>query len=304
MKRRRNDLFKMPNDIFQAPLNATELTVLAAVYSLRSRTVSRGKKYIKVNQKTIAALCGFKSTKTVSNAMNKLVRLGYIERIDRYYDDYKKLGSFVYTVPIIRGRAYFFVNRRFFKYHLSAAQTRMYLYCCKCADSRSQRFWNSYNDICSALHLKRSAVVQTIKELVLFGLIKKYKVRKKDGSYSDNHYKVVALKPPKRKIMRKKRRSRLALGFFRCCLCAAYTTSNKKHKYIINQISEKVNTPRIIFFSRGSPKIYRSLYSTHFYTNRKKNKIKLYLKYRCNLGQNEKRKKQRKSIHHNRNPNH
>ena len=304
MKRRRNDLFKMPNDIFQAPLNATELTVLAAVYSLRSRTVSRGKKYIKVNQKSIAALCGFKSTKTVSNAVNKLVRLGYIERIDRYYDDYKKLGSFVYTVPVIRGRAYFFVNRRFFKYHLSAAQTRMYLYCCKCAESRSMRFWNSYNDICSALHLKRSAVVQTIKELVIFGLLKKYKVRKKDGSYSDNHYKVVALKPPKRKIMRKKRRSRLALGFFRCCLCAAYTTSNKKHKYIINQISEKVNTSPIIFFSRGSPKICRSLYSTHFYTNRKKNKIKLYLKYRCNLGQNKKRKKQRKSLHHNRNPNH
>ena len=304
MKRRHNDLFKMPNDIFQAPLNATELTVLAAVYSLRSRTVSRGKKYIKVNQKTIAALCGFKSTKTVSNAVNKLVRLGYIERIDRYYDDYKKLGSFVYTVPVIRGRAYFFVNRRFFKYHLSAAQTRMYLYCCKCAESRSMRFWNSYNDICSALHLKRSAVVQTIKELVIFGLLKKYKVRKKDGSYSDNHYKVVALKPPKRKIMRKKRRSRLALGFFRCCLCAAYTTSNKKHKYIINQISEKVNTSPIIFFSRGSPKICRSLYSTHFYTNRKKNKIKLYLKYRCNLGQNKKRKKQRKSLHHNRNPNH
>ena len=168
------------------------------------------------------------------------------------------------------------------------------------------RFWNSYNDICSALHLKRSAVVQTIKELVIFGLLKKYKVRKKDGSYSDNHYKVVALKPPKRKIMRKKRRSRLALGFFRCCLCAAYTTSNKKHKYIINQISEKVNTSPIIFFSRGSPKICRSLYSTHFYTNRKKNKIKLYLKYRCNLGQgqNKKRKKQRKYLHHNRNPNH
>lgn len=304
MKRRHNDLFKMPNDIFQAPLNATELTVLAAVYSLRSRTVSRGKKYIKVNQKSIAALCGFKSTKTVSNAVNKLVRLGYIERIDRYYDDYKKLGSFVYTVPVIRGRAYFFVNRRFFKYHLSAAQTRMYLYCCKCAESRSMRFWNSYNDICSALHLKRSAVVQTIKELVLFGLLKKYKVRKKDGSYSDNHYKVVALKPPRRKIKRKKRRSRLALDFFRCCLCAAYTTSIKKPNYIINQMAEKVNTPRIIFFSRGSPKICHSLYSTHFYTNRKKNKIKLYLKYRCNLGQNKKRKKQRKSLHHNRNPNH
>ena len=304
MTRRHNDLFKMPNDIFDAPLNATELMVLAAVYSLRSRSIHKGVKYVRVNQKTIAALCGLKSTKTVSKAIDKLRRLEYIKRIDRYYDDYKKLGTYVYAIPVIKGRAFFFVNRRFLRFGLTSAQTRMYLYCCKCADSRSKRFWNSYNDICSALHLKRSAVVQTIKELVIFGLLKKYKVRKKDGSYSDNHYKVVALKPPKRKIMRKKRRSRLALGFFRCCLCAAYTTSNKKHKYIINQISEKVNTSPIIFFSRGSPKICRSLYSTHFYTNRKKNKIKLYLKYRCNLGQNKKRKKQRKSLHHNRNPNH
>lgn len=279
MMRRHNDLFKMPNDIFDAPLNATELTVLAAIYSLRSRTVSRGKKYIKVNQKTIAALCGLKSAKTVSNAVNKLVRLGYIERIDRYYDDYKKLGSFVYTVPVIRGRAYFFVNRRFFKYHLSAAQTRMYLYCCKCADSHSMRFWNSYNDICRELNLKRSAVIQTVSELLSFGLIKRYKVRKKDGSYSDNHYKVITLKPPKRKIKRKKRRSRFALGFSHKNICVKLF-----YRYIINQKREKVNTPCRYFFSRGSPKIFPSLYSTHFYTIRRKNKIKLYLKYRCNLG--------------------
>ena len=155
MTRRHNDLFKMPNDIFDAPLNATELMVLAAVYSLRSRSIHKGVKYVRVNQQTIATLCGLKSTKTVSKAIDKLRRLEYIKRIDRYYDDYKKLGSYVYAIPVIRGRAFFFVNRHFLRFGLTAAQTRMYLYCCKCADSRSMRFWNSYNDICSALCIFR-----------------------------------------------------------------------------------------------------------------------------------------------------
>ncbi|MBR1481509.1 MAG: helix-turn-helix domain-containing protein [Ruminococcus sp.] len=280
MKRRHNDLFKMPNDIFSAPLNATELMVLAAVYSLRSRSVYKGRKYVKVNQKTIATLCGLKTTATVSKAINKLLRLGYIERIDRYYDDYKKLGSFVYTIPVIRGRAYFFVNRRFFKYHLTAAQTRMYLYCCKCADSRSKRFWNSYNDICSALHLKRSAVIQTVKELIVLGLLKKYRVRKKDGSYSDNHYKVVAFKPPR--IRRKgKRRSRLALGFSQSNICVKLF-----YKYILKHNRKNVNTLHIYFFDlRGSPKIFSTLLVPTFNTNRERKRLKLYLEYRWYLGQ-------------------
>lgn len=300
MKRRHNDLFKLPNDIFQAPLNATELMVLAAVYSLRSRSIYKGRKYVKVNQKTIATLCGLKTTATVSKAINKLRRLGFIERIDRYYDDYKKLGSYVYTIPVIRGRAFFFVNRRFFKYHLTAAQTRMYLYCCKCAESRSMRFWNSYNDVCSALHLKRSAVIQTINELVSFGLLKKYKVRKKNGSYSDNHYKVVALKPPKRKIRGKKRRSRLALGFSRKSICV-----KQFYSYILKHNRKNVNTQRIYFFRlRGSPKIFSSLYSTHFCNHQGKKKIKYYLKYRCNLRRVRRRKRLCKRAYHNKNPNH
>ena len=39
MKRRQKDLFKLPNSIFTAPLNATQLKILAAFYSLRSRTI-------------------------------------------------------------------------------------------------------------------------------------------------------------------------------------------------------------------------------------------------------------------------
>lgn len=280
MTRRHNDLFKMPNDIFDAPLNATELMVLAAVYSLRSRSIHKGVKYVRVNQQTIATLCGLKSTKTVSKAIDKLRRLEYIKRIDRYYDDYKKLGTYVYAIPVIKGRAFFFVNRRFLRYGLTAAQTRMYLYCCKCADSRSKRFWNSYNDICSALHLKRSAVVQTLKELVSVGLIKKYRVRKKDGSYSDNHYKVVALKPPRIRRRKGKRRSRFALGFSHLDICVKLFYS-----YILKHNRKNVNTLRIYFFDlRGSPKIYRSLLVPTFVTNRERKSLKLYSEYRWYLG--------------------
>ena len=128
--------------------------------------------------------------------------------------------------------------------------------------------------------MKRSAVVQTLKELVCIGLIKKYRVRKKDGSYSDNHYKVIALKPPR--IRRKrKRRSRLALDFSHANITCVYSSI----KYILNHKSKKVNTLRIYFFDlRGSPKIYRSLLVPTFITNRERKRLVLYLEYRCNLG--------------------
>ena len=280
MKSRHNDLFKMPNRVFDAPLSANELRVLAVVYSLRSRCIRNGKKLVSVNQKTIASLSGLKTTKAVSNAMNTLCRLGFIERMDRYYSGYRRLDKYVYTIPVIKGRDFFFVNRKYLKLKLTAAQTRMYLYFCKCADSRSKRFWNSYNDICLTLNLKRSAVIKTVSELIHLGLIKKYSVKKKDGSYSDNHYKVIALKPPR--IRRKrKRRSRLALDFSHANITCVYSSI----KYILNHKSKKVNTLRIYFFDlRGSPKIYRSLLVPTFITNRERKRLVLYLEYRCNLG--------------------
>ena len=280
MKRRQNDLFKLPNSIFTAPLNATQLKVLAAFYSLRSRTIRNGKKYVKISQKSLKKMCGIKSTRTISDAANALCRLGYIERIDRYYDDYKRLGTFVYTIPVVSGRDFFFVSRRFFKYMLTSAQTRMYLFFCKCAESGSRWFWNSYNDICAALRLKRSAVIQTVKELCSIGLIKKRSVRKKDGSQSDNHYKVVTLKLPRIRIGQKKGRSRLAHSFFQSSKFV-----KPFYNIILNQKAQIVKFICCYFFdSRGSPKICSSLYSTHSYSNRKKKRKYLYLKYRCNLG--------------------
>ena len=287
MTHRHNDLFKLPNDVFSSGLTATELTVLAAVYSLRSRSIYKGKKYIKISQKSLAKICNFKSTVTISKAVNTLCRLGYITRIDRYYDDVKKLGSYVYTIPVVRGSKYFFVNRRIFIYKLTVSQMRMYLYFCKCSESRTQRFWNSYNDICRELNLKRSCVIKTISELLKYGLIKKYRIKKRDGSFSDNHYRVVLLNTPVIKIRRKKRRSCFALSFFSTSTCVI-----KDYEYIINQKNKNVNSrnKKYFFDLRGSPKILGSLYSTHYYTNRVNKKIILYIKYRY--------KHNRKNSHH------
>ena len=266
MKRRQNDLFKLPNSIFTADLTPTQFKVIAALYSLRSRSIYKGNKYIKISQKALKKICGIKSTQTISDAANALCRLGYIKRIDRYYDDYKKLGTYVYTLPVVTGRDFFFVSRLFLKYELTAAQTRMYLFFCKCADSASRWFWNSYNDIRAALKLKRSAVIQTVRELCSMGLIKKRSVKKKDGSLSDNHYKIITLKPPKRKIRQKKGRSCLALSFFQLSKCVKlfYNTILIQKARIVKLISY------YFFETRGSPKIFSSLYSTHLYTNRKK----------------------------------
>ena len=47
-------------------------------------------------------------------------------------------------------------------------------------------------------------MIQTVKELCSIGLIKKRSVRKKDGSQSDNHYKVVTLKRLREKSGKKR----------------------------------------------------------------------------------------------------
>ena len=78
MKRRQNDLFKLPNSIFTAPLNATQLKVLAAFYSLRSRTIRNGKKYVKISQKSLKKMCGIKSTRTIAT---RHLRIHYSRRI-------------------------------------------------------------------------------------------------------------------------------------------------------------------------------------------------------------------------------
>lgn len=276
------NLFKMPNDIFGGKLSAGEIKVLAALYSLRSRSIYKGKKYIKVKLAVIARICGFSSERTVASAIAKLSMYGYIEEVRRYYSDYHKLGAYVYTLPVL-SKNYFFVDRQVFKHKLSSAQFRMYLFFCKAANSADRRSWNSFNDIADALKIKRTAVIQTIGELVTMKLIRKYRVKKKDGSFSDNHYKVVSLKFSHKFSRKRKRpcRSLLRQGLY-ICNKLAYASSFTSVKHSSAFVKRKKGNS-LFFTARGSPFFCRSYDSTHFITNRKKNRIKLYLKYRCNL---------------------
>ena len=57
--------------------------------------------------------------------------------------------------------------------------------------------WNSFNDIANALQIAREKVIAVINELVSLGVIRKLRVLKKDGSYSDNHYSVSDPQPKK-----------------------------------------------------------------------------------------------------------
>lgn len=272
-----NSLFKMPNSIFDVKLTATELTVLSAIYSLKCHALNRKRKYIKVGQKTIATICGL-TPQTVARAMAKLWEYGYVLEIRRYFVDEHRLGRYVYTLPIINKKeGFFFVNRKVFKKNLKPAQMRMYLYCCKCADSKTKQFWNSYNDISHALNIKRSSVITTISELIKLGLINRYKVIKKDGSYSDNYYQINTIIINKPKIHKKRR-------------CQVYFAplsilhTQEFFKSMINHIGLFVKHFLCYFFkNRGSPKISISVHSTHFDTIRERKINKLYLKYRCNL---------------------
>lgn len=276
---RSNELFKMPNTIFDMNLTSTELTVLTAMYSLRG-VCYKNKKYVRISQKAIATMTGL-TPKTISRIIDKLNRLNLILEVRRYFVDKHKLGTYHYTLPIVKYN-YFFVSRRIFKLSnkLTASEFRMYLFCCKCVDSRTMQFWNSFNDICNQLNLHRSSVIATLKSLIKKGLISRYRVKKKDCSYADNYYQINTILIRKPKIQRKKRRrysSRLSIFPFRFVLGIF-----KSYKGIVHNLHKTVKS--YFFISRGSPKIYTSVRSTHYLlnTNRRKN-IKLYLKYRCNL---------------------
>lgn len=276
---RSNELFKMPNTIFDMNLTSTELTVLTAMYSLRG-VCYKNKKYVRISQKAIATMTGL-TPKTISRIIDKLNRLNLILEVRRYFVDKHKLGTYHYILPIVKYN-YFFVSRRIFKLSnkLTASEFRMYLFCCKCVDSRTMQFWNSFNDICNQLNLHRSSVIATLKSLIKKGLISRYRVKKKDCSYADNYYQINTILIRKPKIQRKKRRrysSRLSIFPFRFVLGIF-----KSYKGIVHNLHKTVKS--YFFISRGSPKIYTSVRSTHYLlnTNRRKN-IKLYLKYRCNL---------------------
>lgn len=178
--------FRMSNQVFDCGLSVNELHIYAVMCSIYSNSYHHN--VITVKQSTIAERCGLRTTETVSRAISSLCRKGLISRVQRFTKCNGDLGSYHYTLPSF-GKGYFFVPRSIIG-KLNSVQMRVYLFICKCLDNKTGECWNSYTDISNALKVKRSAVIETIRELISLRIIERVRVKKKDGSYSDNHYRL------------------------------------------------------------------------------------------------------------------
>lgn len=178
--------FRMNNDIFEYRLTPNEYNVLAYLYSCADKHTC----IAKVKQSKIAEKCGIRQVETVARIISRLKEKGLIADSERRLKRNLVYGTYRYTLQRIKPHAFFCVPR-FIIGKITAIQMRMYLFVCKCLD-KTKKMWNSYNDISRQLGVKRDSVISVIKELVEGGFLKKRTVLKKDGSYSDNHYELVA----------------------------------------------------------------------------------------------------------------
>lgn len=176
--------FKLGNDVLDCGLTPNELKVAVCLYSC----VFRGCYIIKIKQKTIAEKCCIKKLETVANIICSLQRKGIIQSVSRRQKANGLLGTYIYRLKTIPSKGYFKV-KRYILGKLSNVQLRMYLFICRCLTKRND-MWNSFNDIARALQIGRGKVIATINELVQLGFIRKLKILKSDGSYSDNHYSI------------------------------------------------------------------------------------------------------------------
>lgn len=194
--------FYMPNRAFNYGLSANEISVLAILYSCAKESI------VKISQKAIADKLGIKKEETVSRCIRRLCGCGFILAEKRPYRGINRLGVKVYyLLPASRTDGYFRVDRRVLKLRLKPSHLRVYLFICKAVKSCTQTMWNSYNDIANAIKSTRSAVMRIIADLVNLSLIKKIKIKKENGAYSDNHYILCSVND-KRKIAHKKVKSR------------------------------------------------------------------------------------------------
>ncbi|MGN0551633.1 MAG: helix-turn-helix domain-containing protein [Acutalibacteraceae bacterium] len=273
-----NNTFKLSNNIFNYDLSATEITVLAALYSVY--THSHTAVAVKIKQSTLAKKCGFKKSDTVSNAIGKLLRKGLILGAQRQLTQKGYPSTYIYILPRIdKNTGYFYISRKVFERRLTPVQMRMYLFIAKCIQAKTKTCWQSYNDISVKLGISRSSVIKTIKELVQFHLIAKIKIKKQDNSYSDNHYVLLDLHLPVKFTKRK----RLKLSPTVFSLANKQHCSNHHNHYIYYTISKKGACQVFLqkrkncfsFSSRGSPKKRKSYIEPTISTRRKNKRIKI-----------------------------
>ena len=176
--------FRLNNSILDCGLTPNELKVAVCLYSC----VFNNRCVVQIKQATISQKCGIKKIETVANIICQLQRKGIIERVCRPHKANGQLGTYIYKLKAVAAKGFFKV-KRYILGKLTGVQLRMYLFVCRAVTSKND-MWNSFNDISNALNIARNKVIAVINELVSLGFIRKLRVLKKDGSYSDNHYSI------------------------------------------------------------------------------------------------------------------
>ena len=176
--------FKLSNDILNIGLTPNELKVAVYLYSC----VRKGNPCVSVKQRVTASKCGISKVETVGNRICRLQRKGVIERVSRPHKTNGQLGTYIYKLKEIASKGFFKV-KRYILGKMTGVELRMYFFVFRAVTMQND-MWNSFNDIADALQIARKKVIAVINELVSLGFIRKLRVLKKDGSYSDNHYSV------------------------------------------------------------------------------------------------------------------
>lgn len=167
------NLFKLSNRILDLKLTASELTVFAYLCSIRASKMLIGD-MVKVRQSVIAEKCGIKTSATVSRIIRSLQEKGFIDMIIPTEKANRMRSTNSYIIKkLSHSDGFFYVQKNIFCGRLNPRQIRVYLFIARSYSHKLGYCWNSYNDIAKQLGMKRTDVINTIKELTHSKFIRK-----------------------------------------------------------------------------------------------------------------------------------
>ena len=243
---------RIPNSFVTRFTQASDLKLACVFYSLIHKNTKRNLLgyEITVKQTTLVSLCGF-SVSTVKRAASSLLKSGFIKSQKRQTNAPGKLGTYTYTIEAVSTASKYFTMDKKLMSRLNGNEFRVYIMCCKLADSSHMSFFQSYNDLSQLLGMSRQDVLRTIEKLVKGKFIRKKKIR---TDFTDNTY-TVCIYVPHSRIKKAPRRSSRRQSIH----CYTMNTTIKNTSSLYNKKSDlsigfkkKIRLSEIFFLKRGS----------------------------------------------------
>lgn len=246
---------RIPNSFVTRFTQASDLKLACVFYSLIHKNTKRNLLgyEITVKQSTLMSLCGC-SLSTVKRTVRSLSKCGFIKSQKRQMTTPGKLGTYTYTIDAVSTASKYFTMDKKLMSRLNGNEFRVYIMCCKLADSSHMSFFQSYNDLSQLLGMSRQDVLRTIEKLVKGKFIRKKKIRTRVGDFTDNTY-TVCIYVPHSRIKKAPRRSSRRQSIH----CYTMNTTIKNTSSLYNKKSDlsigfkkKIRLSEIFFLKRGS----------------------------------------------------